>query len=166
MDKESPTITNSFLSFKLEDEIFAANVSKVLNILEMTKITKVPKMPPYMKGVINLRGTVLPVIDLRLKFGMTETEYNVNTCILVLDVNIEEESVMVGALVDAVLETLEVDSDKMLPPPSMGGKFKSDLIENIIKKDNDFIMVLDMDKVFSTDEVVELNISKIQDSYS
>jgi purine-binding chemotaxis protein CheW len=166
MDKESPTITNSFLSFKLEDEIFAANVSKVLNILEMNKITKVPKMPPYMKGVINLRGTVLPVIDLRLKFGMTETEYNVNTCILVLDVNIEEESVMVGALVDAVLETLEVDLSKMLPPPSMGGKFKSDLIENIIKKDNEFIMVLDMDKVFSTDEVVDLNISNIQNSNS
>ena len=79
--------TDSYLTFKLGEETFGANVSKVLNILEMTKITKVPKSPGYMKGVINLRGSVLPLIDTRIKFDMPETEYTANTCILVLDID-------------------------------------------------------------------------------
>ena len=81
---EETTAINSYLSFKLGKELFAAHVNNVLNILEMVKITEVPKAPEYMKGVINLRGNVLPVIDTRIKFGMSPTEYTVNTCILVL----------------------------------------------------------------------------------
>ena len=95
---------NSYLTFKLGDEFFAANVSKVLNILEMTKVTKVPKAPNYMKGVINLRGSVLPLVDTRIKFDMTETEYTTNTSILVLDINMNGEPVHLGALVDSVQE--------------------------------------------------------------
>ena len=107
MDELEKLTLNSYLSFKLGDEIFASNVSKVLNILEMMKITKVPKAPTYMKGVINLRGTVLPVVDTRLKFGMLPIELTTNTCILVLDVKVDEESVHIGAIVDSVQEVLE-----------------------------------------------------------
>ena len=96
MNDETSTTLNSFLSFKLGEETFAANVSKVLNILEMTKITKVPQAPAYMKGVINLRGTVLPVIDTRVKFGLSPTDFTPSTCILVLDIQIENESLHVG----------------------------------------------------------------------
>ncbi len=95
---EEKLVLNSYLSFKLGEEIFAANVSKVLNILEMTKITQVPKSPPYMKGVINLRGTVLPVVDTRLKFGMSATEFTPNTCILVMEVEVDGEALQVGGL--------------------------------------------------------------------
>ena len=144
---------NSYLTFKLGDELFAASVSKVLNILEMTKVTKVPKAPVYMKGVINLRGSVLPLIDTRIKFEMEETVYTTNTCILVLDINMSGESVHVGALVDSVQEVLEFDDRLIQPPPSIGTKYKSEFIEGMAKVDDNFIMILNMDMVFSTEEL-------------
>jgi len=154
---ELSTLT-SYLSFKLGDETFAANVSKVLNILEMTKITKVPKAPEYMKGVINLRGTVLPLIDTRIKFGLTETEFTANTCILVLDIQIENDTLQVGALVDAVQEVLEIEPHQIMPPPNIGSKFHSQFIMGMYKaSEEQFIMILDMDKVFSTDELLEVH---------
>jgi len=145
----------SYLSFKLGDETFAANVSKVLNILEMTKITKVPKAPDYMKGVINLRGTVLPLVDTRIKFGLTATEFTANTCILVLDIQIGEDSLQVGGLVDAVQEVLEIEPHQILPAPNIGSKYHSDFICGMYKASEDqFIMILDMDKVFSAEELM------------
>jgi len=144
---------NSYLTFKLGDETFAANVSKVLNILEMTKVTKVPKAPPYMKGVINLRGAVLPLVDTRIKFEMTPTEFTPNTCILVLDININGESVHVGALVDSVQEVIELDDSQIMPPPSIGTRYKSEFLEGVAKIGDDFVMILDMDLIFSTDEL-------------
>jgi purine-binding chemotaxis protein CheW len=156
MEEQQLKRTNSYLSFKLGDETFASNVSKVLNILEMTKITKIPKAPSYMKGVINLRGTVLPVIDTRLKFGMTPIEETNNTCILVLDVAVKKESVKVGALVDSVQEVLELNEENVQPPPSIGSKYKSEFIYGMAKANEEFIMLLDMDKVFSTDEIIDL----------
>jgi purine-binding chemotaxis protein CheW len=151
--KEAATKIISYLTFKLGDEIFGANVANILNILEMTKITKVPKSPPYMKGVINLRGSVLPLIDTRIKFDLGETEYTTNTCILVLDIDLTGETVHVGALVDSVLEVIEIDDDKILPPPSIGSKYKSEFIEGIAKINDEFIMLLNMDLIFSTQEI-------------
>ena len=147
------TRINSYLTFKLGDEVFAANVGKVLNILEMTRVTKVPKAPVYMKGVINLRGSVLPLIDTRIKFEMEETAYTTNTCILVLDISMNGETVHVGALVDSVLEVLEFDDRQIQPPPSIGTKYKSEFIEGMAKVDDNFIIILNMDMVFSTDEL-------------
>jgi purine-binding chemotaxis protein CheW len=147
------TRINSYLTFKLGDEVFAANVGKVLNILEMTKVTRVPKAPVYMKGVINLRGSVLPLIDTRIKFEMEETVYTTNTCILVLDINMNGESVHVGALVDSVQEVLEFDDRQIQPPPSIGTKYKSEFIEGMAKVGDNFIMILNMDLVFSTEEL-------------
>ncbi len=143
----------SYLTFKLGEETFAANVSKVLNILEMTKITEVPQAPPYMKGVINLRGTVLPVIDTKVKFSMGKTEFSTNTCILVLEIDIDQETIHVGAIVDSVQEVLEIEDEQIQPPPSIGTKYRSEFIEGMVKTDDEFIMVLDMDKVFSADEL-------------
>lgn len=157
MSKEEKLKLNSYLSFKLGEEVFAANVGKVLNILEMTKITKVPKAPDYMKGVINLRGTVLPVIDTRIKFGLASTEFTTNTCILVLDIDIENDSLHVGALVDAVQEVLEIEPNQILPPPNIGSKYRSEFITGMFKlNEEQFIMLLDMDKVFSVDELLDL----------
>jgi purine-binding chemotaxis protein CheW len=151
--KDSTLKINSYLTFKLADEIFGANVSKVLNILEMTKITKVPKAPNYMKGVINLRGAVLPLIDTRIKFDMGETAYTTNTCILVLDIEMGGDSVHVGALVDSVQEVIEIDEASIQPPPSIGSKYKSEFIEGMAKINDEFIMLLNMDLIFSTDEL-------------
>jgi len=154
---ENLSALTSYLSFKLGDETFAANVSKVLNILEMTKITKVPKAPDYMKGVINLRGTVLPLVDTRIKFGLTATEFTANTCILVLDIQIGDESLQVGGLVDAVQEVLEIEPHQILPAPNIGTKFHSEFIVGMYKAtEEQFIMILDMDKVFSVEELVQV----------
>ncbi len=156
MNQDNLSKINSYLSFKLGEEEFAAHVGKVLNILEMTKITEVPRAPEYMKGVINLRGTVLPVIDTRIKFGMPPTEYTTNTCIIVLDIEMDSESIHVGALVDAVQAVLEIDKGAIMPPPSIGSKYKSDFIEGVANIDEKFIMILNMDAVFSADEITSM----------
>ncbi|MFP4366733.1 MAG: chemotaxis protein CheW [Bacteroidales bacterium] len=166
MSKDKLDQINSYLSFKLGGETFAANVGKVLNILEMTEITKVPKAPEYMKGVINLRGTVLPVVDTRIKFNMPATEYTNNTCILVMEVEVDGEHVQVGGLVDAVQAVLEIEQEDILPPPSIGSKYRSEFISGMAKIDDKFIMLLNMDRVFSSDEIISLKekteVSKLQ----
>lgn len=153
MDQE----IDSFISFKLGEEYFAISVSKVLNILQLVQITKVPTAPDYMKGVINLRGTVLPIIDIRMKFGMDPIQYQRDTVILVLNVQIENETVDAGILVDSVKEVFEIKREEVLPPPGIGSKYKSKFIDGIYKMSDDrFVMLLDIDKIFSTDEVVML----------
>lgn len=153
MSEETKQKINSYLSFKLGEEVFAAHASKVLNILELSPITVVPKAPEYMKGVINLRGTVLPVIDTRIKFGMTPIEHTNNTCIIVLDIIVEGESVQVGALVDSVQAVLEIEDNEIMPAPSIGSKYRSEFIEGIANIEEIFIMILDMDAIFSSDDL-------------
>ncbi|MFA6401969.1 MAG: chemotaxis protein CheW [Salinivirgaceae bacterium] len=128
MSSETHTITHTYLTFRLGKEYFASNVSQVLNILEMLPITQIPKAPEYMKGVINLRGTVLPVIDTRIKFGMPATELDTNTAILVLNIHIEGKEVKLGAIVDSVDEVIELDESQIQQPPSIGVKYKSEFI--------------------------------------
>ena len=148
--------SNSFLTFKLSEETFAANVEKVTNILELTKITKVPKAPEYMVGVINLRGNVLPLVDTRIKFDLGKTEFTNNTCILVMNIKINNNTVHIGALVDSVQEVIEIDLKSVEPSPSIGDKYKSEFIEGMAKHNDEFIMLLDMDNVFSSDELTIL----------
>jgi len=162
MSNEELTKINSYLSFNLGDEEFATHVGKVLNILEMTDITEVPRSPEYMKGVINLRGTVLPVIDTRIKFGMTPTVYTTNTCIVVMEVEMEGDTVQVGALVDSVQAVLELDDTQIQPPPSIGSKYKSEFIYGMAKSKEKFIMLLNMEKVFSSDEIVSIKEKTIE----
>ena len=150
---------NSYLTFKLAEELYAANVKNVINIIELSKITKVPRSPEYMIGIVNLRGIVLPVIDARKKFGLPEAEYTVNTCILVLEVIVNNDTVLVGALVDGVKEVVEIEASEIKDPPTIGFNFNNYFITGVYKKKDEetFIMILDMDSVFSTDEIVALN---------
>lgn len=147
---------NSYLSFKLGEEEFAAHASKVLNILELSKITTVPRAPEYMKGVINLRGTVLPVIDTRVKFGMSPTVYTTNTCIIVLDITVDNESIQIGALVDGVQAVLEIEQNQIMPAPSIGSRYRSEFIEGVATIDEKFVMILDMDAIFSANDLTSL----------
>ncbi len=147
------TETVQYLTFKLSDEIFAIDVSKVREILELTSITKVPQTPDFMRGVINLRGSVVPVIDLRLNFGMACTEQTVNTCIIVVEVRLAGEIVVLGALADSVQEVVEMEPDKIEPAPHLGTKLNTDFIKGMGKIDNDFVMILDIDKVFASDDL-------------
>jgi purine-binding chemotaxis protein CheW len=149
-------ITQSYLSFKLGEEMFATDVEKVKEILQLIKITKVPQSPSYMLGVVNLRGIVLPVIDTREKFRLPINEVTENTCIIVLNIEMDKEILLIGALVDAVLEVFELSDDLIKPAPSIGNKYKSEFIKGMVKKEEDFIMLLNMDKVFSSDELIDM----------
>lgn len=151
---DSLITTNSYLSFKLEDETFAVEVAKVLEILEIPTITKVPKAPSYMTGVINLRGNVLPVIDTRLKFNLTTTICTVNTCIIVFKVDMGQGSLLLGALVDAVQEVLEIDQSLIHPSPSIGNKYRSEFIKGMARVNDQFLMILNIDDIFSADDII------------
>lgn len=145
--------SGSFLSFKLAEESFAVHVNEVLNILEMTKITTIPNAPNYLKGVINLRGMVLPVVDARLKFNMKELEYTANSCIIVMDLNSDDGIIHVGFIVDQVLEVLELESSQIEPPPTLGTNYKSEFITGMAKNQDSFVMLLNMSKIFSISEI-------------
>jgi purine-binding chemotaxis protein CheW len=149
------TAFQTYLSFKLGEEIFAINVSKVLNILEMKPITRVPKSPEYLKGVINMRGTVLPVVDLRIKFGLPENSVTVDTNIIVLSIEKEGETVLLGILIDAVREVLEFKTEEISPSPAIGTKYNSAFIQGMWRVGENFIMILDIDKVFSVDDTID-----------
>ena len=156
MELEQKENTSSYLSFKLGEEIFASNVNKVLNILELVRITEVPQSPPYIKGVINLRGDVLPVVDTRIKFGLSPVEFTKHTCILVMDINLDGEEIKIGALVDGVLEVMEIADENLQPPPTIGDKYKTEFIKSMAELKDQFIMILDVDRVFTSDEIADL----------
>jgi purine-binding chemotaxis protein CheW len=147
------TETRQYLTFKLADEVFAVDVEKVREILELTTITKVPQTPDYMRGVINLRGSVVPVIDVRLKFGMSATEQTINTCIIVAEVDLEGEIILLGALADSVQEVNEMEPEQIEAAPHIGTRLNTDFIKGMGKQDGNFVMILDIDKVFQADEL-------------
>lgn len=150
------TETVQYLTFKMAEEIFAFDVAKVREILELIPITKVPQTPEFMRGVINLRGSVVPVIDLRLNFGMRCTEDTVNTCIIVVEVNLNGEPIVLGVLADSVQEVVEMEPDLIEPPPKLGTRLKTEFIKGMGKVEDNFVMILDIDKVFSADELIDL----------
>ncbi|MBU5636682.1 chemotaxis protein CheW [Geomonas sp. Red69] len=153
MAVETITETTQYLTFKLEDELFALDIGKVREVLDFTSITKVPQTPDYMRGVINLRGSVVPVVDLRLKFGMAMAEQTVNTCVIIVEVELEGEKVVMGAMADAVQEVMDLEPDQIEPPPRIGTKLNTDFIKGMGKHNEQFIIILDIDKVFTGGEL-------------
>lgn len=161
---ENSNQISTYLSFKLGEELFATNVEKVLNILEYKKITKIPDAPAYMKGVINLRGKVLPVVDMRIKFGLPETENTVETSIIVLDIEMDGTRVDLGILVDSVCEVLEIDRTLIEPSPSIGTRYKAQFIEGLWRKEDKFIMLLHIDSIFSADEIISVENAQVMNN--
>jgi purine-binding chemotaxis protein CheW len=141
------------LTFKLEDEVFGVNIMSVREVLDYTSVTKVPQTPDFMRGVINLRGNVVPVIDLKLKFGMNETAHTVNTCIIIVEVNLDGESAVLGALADSVQEVVDFEKECIEPAPKIGTKLNTDFIKGMAKRDEGFVIILNIDKIFSIDEL-------------
>jgi purine-binding chemotaxis protein CheW len=152
MAVETITEITQYLTFKLEEELFALDIGKVREVLDFTTITKVPQTPDYMRGVINLRGSVVPVVDLRLKFGMGLAEKTVNTCVIIAEVELDGEKVVMGAMADAVQEVLDLEPDQIEPAPRIGTKLNTEFIKGMGKHAEQFIIILDIDKVFSSDD--------------
>jgi purine-binding chemotaxis protein CheW len=145
--------TNQYLTFTLGDEVFALDIASVREVLEYTSITKVPRTPKYIRGVINLRGRAVPVVDVRLKFGMPETPRTVNTCIIIVEVSLGDEQIVLGALADSVKEVLDIEPKDIEPAPRMGTAIKADFIQGIGKQGDDFIIILEINKVFNEEEL-------------
>jgi purine-binding chemotaxis protein CheW len=147
------TETTQYLTFKLEEEVFAVDVAKIREILDFTLATKVPGTPEFMRGVINVRGNVVPVVDMRLKFGLSMTEKTVDTCIVVMEIAVEEDKTILGALVDSVQEVFELEANQIEPPPRIGSRWRTEFIKGIGKRNDELIIILDIDRVFSSTEL-------------
>ena len=164
MVEEQQNQISEFLSFKLDDELFAVDVARVREVLEIPDITKIPRMPDYMCGVINLRSSVVPVIDLRLKFNLPETENTVDTCIIVLEVQIGEDTLTIGAIADSVQEVFDMAGSEIEAPPQIGTRMDTDFLVGMGKWQEKFIMILDIDKIFSSDELISLSERETQET--
>ncbi len=140
-----------YLTFKLASEEYGVEILKVREIIGVMDITAVPQMPAYMKGVINLRGKVIPVVDLRLRFGLHEIEHTEQTCIIVVDVGKE-----ISIVVDSVSEVLDIKSENIAPPPSIGGSVDTSFILGMGKVGESVTILLDIDKVLTSDELQDV----------
>ncbi|MGD0820742.1 MAG: chemotaxis protein CheW [Desulfomonilia bacterium] len=159
MSVETITETRQYLSFKLDEEEFALDISKVREVLDFTKITKVPQTPDFMKGVINLRGSVVPVVDLNRKFGIKDTEKTVNTRIIIGEISIEGDETVLGVLADSVHEVMDIEPENIEPAPRIGTRLNTDFIKGMGRRDEEFVMILDIDKVFSSDDLSMVNLA-------
>lgn len=142
-------ILHQYLTFHLGQEIFALDIGSVREIIDDKNFTKIPRTPDFMRGVINLRGHAVPIVDLRLKFGMTRTELDVNTCAIITDIPVGDGLVQIGALADSVEEVLEIKPEDIDPPPSMGAAIDSAFIKGMGKRGKDFIIILDEEHFLS-----------------
>jgi purine-binding chemotaxis protein CheW len=145
-----------YLTFMLGSEIFAIGILNIKEIIEYGQLTEVPRMPDFIRGVINLRGAVVPVIDLSSRFAKQLSTISRRTCIVIIEVLYEEEQHIVGVMVDAVNEVLEIPPEEVEPAPSFGAKIRADFIRGMGKVDGKFVIILDVDHVLSLDEMSNL----------
>jgi purine-binding chemotaxis protein CheW len=146
-----------FLTLTLGNELFAIDIFSVREILDYTDITRIPQTPEYMRGVVNVRGSAVPVVDLRMKFGLGQVERSLNTRIVIVEIKKDDTLSVMGALADSVKEVLELETDRIDPPPRMGAAVRADFIRGIGKHGDRFLLVLDVEKVFSSEEIQDLS---------
>lgn len=153
MSERNANSQGQFLTFTLGKEIFALDIVKVREVLELTTVSDIPRTPDYMKGVINLRGHAVPVVDMRLKLGMSEITHTVDTCIIILEITFGEEVVVMGTLVDSVREVFEMAEDDIEPAPKMGASIEASYIMGMGRQGDQFIIIVDVDSIFSAEEM-------------
>jgi purine-binding chemotaxis protein CheW len=145
-----------FLAFSLGGDSFAIPVEQIREIIEYAQLTTIPGLPTFLRGLINLRGTVVPVLDLQVRLGKDATQVQRRTCIVIVEVEQEEERIALGILVDAVSEVITLAPEKVEPPPSFGVDLRSDFISGILNLDKRFVVSLDLHNVLSIDELASL----------
>ncbi|HXE37962.1 MAG TPA: chemotaxis protein CheW [Azonexus sp.] len=145
-----------YLTFSLSGEMFGVGILNVKEIIEYGNLTEIPMMPAFIRGVINLRGSVVPVIDLSARFGGKSTEVGRRTCIVIVEVPDEDTRHDIGIIVDAVSEVLEIPASEIEPPPSFGAKIRADFIFGMGKVAGKFVILLDINKVLSVEEIAML----------
>ena len=145
-----------YLTFTLDKEEYGIGILRVKEIIGMMPITPVPKTPEYIKGVINLRGKVIPVMDLRLRFGMDKIDYNERTCIIVVEIDGHTGTVMVGIVVDSVSEVLNIKEEDIEDTPTFGAKLSTDYILGMAKMDGEVKILLEIDRVLKSEEIEKI----------
>ena len=145
-----------YLTFKLADEDYGISLLKVREIIGMLPITSVPQTPDFIKGVINLRGKVIPVTDLRLRFGMSETDYTDRSCIIVVEIQGVDSTIQTGIVVDAVTEVLPVKAEEIETAPEFGARVDTRYIHGMANMDGSVKILLDIDRVMTAEEIAEL----------
>ena len=159
INQENSAISNKdgkYLTFTLADEEYGIVIQKIKEIIGMMPITQVPQTPAFVKGVINLRGKVIPVVDLRLRFGMEKIGYTDRTCIVVVEISSNSGTVMIGIVVDSVSEVLNIKGDDIEETPAFGTKLNTDYILGMAKFDGGVKILLDIDQVLNREEVTAL----------
>lgn len=151
------TETAQYITFKLDEELFAINVRQVREVLDLTRITRVPTAPDYLRGVVNVRGKAIPVVDLRRKFGLDPVKDTVNTRIVVLELELDGEACVVGGLADSVHEVIELEPGQINEPPQLGMRWRTDLIRGMGKVGEEFIIILDIEAVFTATELAHIS---------
>ncbi len=149
-------MTNSYLTFKLHNELFAVNVNKVLEVLQEFKIVEVPDAPEYIKGMINFRGDIIPIINFRKKFQFPDNESKQNK-VIVLEITIDENIVKFGAIVDKVNDVFEINEQDVKEKPEFGSKYNPEYMAGMINKNDNYFMVLNIEKVFTDKEINIIN---------
>ena len=143
-----------YLTFMLGDEMFAIGILSIREIIEYGFVTDVPMTPPFIRGVLNLRGAVVPVVDLAVRFGRQARENSKRTCIVIVDIEADDGSQQqMGVVVDAVNEVLEIADGDIEPPPEFGARIRNDFIKSMGKIDGKFVVILDLNRVLSVEEV-------------
>jgi purine-binding chemotaxis protein CheW len=153
MATELDALSSQHLTFRLENELFAVEVSKVREVLDLVPITKVPRAPDYMRGMINVRGNVVPVVDLHVKFGMELAVTSRDTRIIVMEVEVNGEALVVGAIADGVHEVTELEAGSIEAVPRIGMRWNTDFMKGIGKRNERFVILLDANRVFSVNEL-------------
>lgn len=147
---------NQYLTFNLSGEMYAVGILNVKEIIEYGSLTEIPMMPPFVRGVINLRGAVVPVIDLAARFGGKASDIQRRTCIVIVEIPQEDGKQDIGIMVDAVSEVLEIPGNEIEPPPSFGARIRADFIAGMGKVNQKFVIILDIQRVLSVDEMATL----------
>ena len=145
-----------YLTFSLGGEVFALGILNVKEIIEYGNLTEIPMMPAFIRGVINLRGAVVPVIDLSARFGGPASTVSRRTCIVIVELGEGEERQDLGVIVDAVNEVLEIPRSEIEPPPTFGAKIRADFIQGMGKVEGHFVIILNVDRVLSPQEITML----------
>ena len=145
-----------YLTFMLGCEVFAIGILAIKEIIEYGQLTVVPLMPEFIRGVINLRGAVVPVVDLAARFGRKSSEVSMRTCIIIIEVAADDETSVIGVVVDAVNEVLEIPVGEIEPPPAFGAKIRTDFIQGMGKVNGKFVILLDVSNVLSVDDLAML----------
>jgi purine-binding chemotaxis protein CheW len=143
------TTTAHYLTLQLGNELFAIDVAQVREILELEQVTKVPAAPPYMRGVVNVRGRAIPVVDLRAKFGLPPTADTLTTRVVVMELELDGEAAVLGGIADSVHEVIEIEPHQVSAPPEIATRWRTELIRGMCRRGEQFLILLDMTAVFS-----------------